>query len=756
MLLHFRDSGYTNEVPTAIFCMAKHKKKSKRGAEEEEGGRSFGLGISQETRNSIAGIFCFLVVAVSILAFFGKAGTAGVYFDMTARSLFGWGFFIIPVAFAMLGVAFIKSIHRKVALSAILGTLLFVLSVLGVFYSVGETDPAGRIIQGGYLGVALGWPLLSFVGFWATMVILGAFVVVSVLLALDVPIYQLFMRSSEEDDKAHEEVMKERDIEKLVVKSGGKPIEEKAVAALAPSKPKEEVKQSEFVIRAMKSANWRLPPTEFLSADQDHASSGDINASAGIIKRTLANFGIEVEMGEVSVGPTVTQYTMRPAIGVKLSRITTLASDLSLALAAHPIRIEAPIPGKSLVGIEVPNKKVSLVGMRSMLESEEYRKSKFMLPLALGRDVSGEAVFSGLDKMPHILIAGQTGSGKSVTIHDIILSMLYKYGPELLRFIMVDPKRVELPLYDGIPHLLKPVITENKKVPPVLKQLVMEMDQRYARLSEAKVRDVVSFNEWATKKDHPIMPYIVVVIDEMADLMKTFGKEVEPAIVRLAQMARAVGIHLILATQRPEVSVLTGLIKANVNARVALRVANQLNSRIILDTNGAETLLGNGDMLFVGSDTAQPRRLQGPFVATHEIEEVVKFIKTQAEEVGLESETDQLAESFDKPAGAPGMGMGLNGGGDDDVDDERYEEAKNLVIELQKASASLLQRRMGLGYARAARMLDILESKGVIGPGDGAKPRTVFVTREGSVVGGPQLNVESAVHADTPAAERTE
>ena len=738
--------------------MAKHKKKGRRNGDEEDKRGSFGLGISQETRNSIAGIFCFLIVIVSILAFIGKAGSAGIYFDLTARSLFGWGFFIVPVAFAMLGVAFIKSIHRKVAISALLGTLLFVLSVLGVFYSIGEGDAATRIVQGGYLGIGLGWPLLSFLGFWATMVILAGLVIVSILLTLDVPIYQLFMRSSQEEDEAHEAVMKEKDIEKLVVKSGGKMLDERAMAAsAAPAFKKEEVKQSEFVIRALKSGNWRTPPTEFLSEDQDHASSGDINASAAIIKRTLANFGIEVEMGEVSVGPTVTQFTMRPAVGVKLSRITTLASDMSLALAAHPIRIEAPIPGKSLVGIEVPNKKVSLVGMRSMLESDEYRKSKFMLPLALGRDVAGEAVFAPLDRMPHLLIAGQTGSGKSVTIHDIILSMLYKYGPELLRFIMVDPKRVELPLYDGIPHLLKPVITENKKVPPVLKQLVMEMDQRYARLSEAKVRDVVGYNEWATKKDTPIMPYIVVVIDEMADLMKTYGKEVEPAIVRLAQMARAVGIHLILATQRPEVSVLTGLIKANVNARVALRVANQLNSRIIIDTNGAESLLGNGDMLFVGSDTSQPRRLQGPFVATHEIEAVVKFIKTQAEEIGLEAETDQLADSFDKPAGTtPGMGMGLNGSSGSDVDDERYEEAKALVIDLQKASASLLQRRMGLGYARAARMLDILESNSIIGPGDGAKPRQVFVAKDGSVIGGPMLNGESGVHADTPGAERTQ
>jgi S-DNA-T family DNA segregation ATPase FtsK/SpoIIIE len=742
-------NGYSRD-----FLMAKGKKKVKKNDESDGGGSGISLGISQETRNSIAGIFCFLIVVVSILAFVNKAGTAGVYFNMGARSLFGWGFFIVPVAFAMLGVAFIKSVHRKIAVSALAGTLLFVLACLGVFYIIGEGDSPARIIQGGYLGVALGWPLLTFLGFWAALVILVGLFIVSVLLALDLPIYSLFMRSTPEEDEAKEQEMKEKDIEKLVVRSGGKPLQEQPMIAAPAAKKEEPPKEREFVIKALKAGNWKLPPTDFLSKDQDHASSGDINANAAIIKRTLANFGIEVEMGEVSVGPTVTQYTMRPAVGVKLSRITTLGSDLSLALAAHPIRIEAPIPGKSLVGIEVPNKKVSLVGLRNMLDAEEFRKSKFMLPLGLGRDVSGEAVFTGLDKMPHLLIAGQTGSGKSVTMHAIILSMLYKYGPELLRFIMVDPKRVELPLYDGIPHLLKPVFTDNKKVPAILKQLVMEMDQRYARLSEAKVRDLLGFNEWAAKKDQPIMPYIVVVIDEMADLMKTFGKDVEPAIVRLAQMARAVGIHLILATQRPEVSVLTGLIKANITARIALRVANQLNSRIILDTGGAEALLGNGDMLFVGSDSPNPRRLQGPFVATHEIEEVVRFIKTQGEELGLQAEIDQLAESFAAPvpSGIPGMsGMG----GDNDVEDDRYDEAKGLVIELQKASASLLQRRMGLGYARAARMLDILESKGVIGPGDGAKPRQVYVGKDGMITGGPMTHVETGVHSDTPEAEGT-
>ncbi len=733
------------------FVVAKNHRKRRKHNDDEEGGSGFSIGVSQETRNSIAGVFCFLIVIVSILAFLDRAGTAGAYFSQGVTLLFGWGFFIVPVAFAMLGMAFIKSIHRQIALSAVLGTLLFVLAVLGIFYSIGTTDTAGRILQGGYLGVVLGWPLYTFIGFIATMVVLIGLVFVSILLTLDVPVYQLFMRTTPEEEEAKEQEMKEKDIEKLVVRSGGKPIGEQPMAVPATPTPKKEEK--EFVVKAFKSGNWRLPPTEVLSEDQDHASSGDINAAATIIKRTLANFGIEVEMGEVSVGPTVTQFTMRPAVGVKLSRITALSSDLSLALAAHPIRIEAPIPGKSLVGIEVPNKKVSLVGLRNILEAEQYRKSPFLLPLALGRDVSGEAVYAGLDKMPHLLIAGQTGSGKSVTIHALILSMLYKYGPEVLRFILVDPKRVELPLYDGIPHLLRPVITETKKVPAVLKQLVVEMEQRYVRLQEAKVRDVVGYNEWAMKKDQPLMPFIIVVIDEMADLMKTYGRDAEPAIVRLAQMSRAVGIHLILATQRPEVSVLTGLIKANINARIALRVANQLNSRIIIDGAGAETLLGNGDMLFVGSDTAQARRLQGPFVATHEIEAVVKFIRTQAQELGMAAEADELAEQFESQTAKPGSGMGLNG--DSEAEDERYDEARALVIELQKASASLLQRRMGLGYARAARMLDILESKGVIGPGDGAKPRQVFISRDGNVIGGPQLNGESAVHADSQDAERT-
>jgi len=739
-----------NEWVEKAFCVAKKKKKRKN---DDDG---FSIGISQETRNSIYGILSFLVAIVSVLAFADLAGTAGQYINLTARTLFGWGFFIVPVAVSMLGIAFIKNLHQQIATSAVIGTILFVLSVQGAFYAFGEGMMGERIVQGGYIGTILGHPLVIFVGFAATMIILAALVVISFMLALDMSFIGLMFWHREESDEdtandderasATQRIPVKNDLEDLVVNKGGKPIGE--VLPVTP-KPKKE-SEDNFVIKHFDAGDWKLPPLDVLSEDEETATTGDINATASIIKRTLQNFGIDVEMGEVSVGPTVTQFTVRPAVGVKLARITALNQDLALALAAHPIRIEAPIPGKSLVGIEVPNKKVATVGLRNMLEIEEFQKSKYLLPLAVGRDVAGKAVYYGLDRMPHLLIAGTTGSGKSVALHGLILSLLYKYSPDMLKFILVDPKKVEMPLYDGIPHLITPVITDNKKVLGALKWTVSEMDRRYQKLSEAKVRDIMSYNEKMAKKDDAFMPFIVIVVDELADLMATYGRDVEAAIVRLAQMARAVGIHLVLATQRPSVNVITGLIKANISSRVALRVISQVDSRTILDMSGAEKLLGYGDMLFVTGETANPRRLQGPLVTAGEIEAVVDFIKTQADELELEGADDDLSVDLDGPSGGGGMDD------DSDVDDEKYQEAKELVIELQKASASLLQRRLGLGYARAARMLDTLEAKGIIGPGDGAKPRQVYVDREGNMTGGPTLRTASGIHADTNDAEVTE
>ena len=724
--------------------MVRLKKKEKQGKVKEERGSRFDL--AQETKNSIWGIGSFILTILSILSFVGKAGWAGEGFNIFARSLFGWGFFIVPVAFMLLGFSFIKSISRKIYNSAVLGTLLFVLSVLATFYIFGNGSFDTRVDQGGYLGVIFGLPLLSSLGFSASLIILLAFVVIALLMSLNVPLYGLLSKDKEDEEKA---------IEKVVIKKGTEVVNEKKqeIKPVLASKPIKTEAEKEFVVKSFKKGKWALPPIELLHEDQEEAVTGDINASASIIKRTLGNFGIDVEMGEVSIGPTVTQFTMRPAVGVKLSRITTLNSDLSLALASHPIRIEAPIPGKALVGIEVPNKKVAIIGLRNMFDHDDYKKSKYYLPLAMGRDVSGSPIFAGLDKMPHLLVAGATGTGKSVSINTILLSMLYKYSPDILKFILIDPKRVELTLYNDIPHLITPVITDKNKVLGALKWAVSEMDRRYDSLSKSGSKDLLSYNTKMDERGEPIMPFIVIVIDEMADLMASYGRDLEAAIVRLAQMSRAVGIHLVLSTQRPSVEVITGLIKANITSRVAFQVASQIDSRTILDMAGAEKLLGKGDMLFLAGDVAKPRRLQGAMVTEKEVKDVVKFLKAQSENIELDEETD-LKVDFNATSNAAG---GFIGGGDSDVDDDLYSEAKETVILAGKGSASLLQRRLHVGYARAARLLDILEEKGVIGPGDGAKPREVYIRQDGTVAQEPiQLTGATGINADTPEAEQEE
>ena len=704
--------------------------------------------ISQETKNSIWGILSLSLAVLSILSFVGKAGTAGMLFSLAARSLFGWGFFIVPVAFIVLGAAFIKSSSRQIYHNAVFWTGLFIFSFLALFYIFGGGNFDARLVQGGYFGIILGFPLLYSLGFWASLLILLVLVVVALLVALNVPLYRLIKKEEE------------RLVDKVIIKKGNAVVTESSerpqppkLAPVAKS-AKVELTDKEFVIKNLKRGKWTLPPLELLRRDQDEAVTGDINASANIIKRTLGNFGIDVEMGEVSVGPTVTQFTMRPAVGVKLSRITTLNSDLSLALASHPIRIEAPIPGKSLVGIEVPNKKVSTVGLRDMFEHEEYKKSKFFFPLSVGRDVSGSPVFAGLEKMPHLLVAGATGTGKSVCINSLLLSMLYKYSPDIFKLILVDPKRVELTLYNGIPHLVTPVITDNKKVLGALKWAISEMDRRYDTLSKTASKDIFSYNAKIAEKsgrdddDTQTMPFIVIVIDELADLMASYGRDVEAAIVRLAQMSRAVGIHLILSTQRPSVEVITGLIKANITSRVAFQVASQVDSRTILDMSGAEKLLGRGDMLFMAGDVAKPRRLQGANVTEKEVKDVVKFLKTQAEELEVGEGEGELHVDFNA-TGSFGEGGGFSGA--DDADDPLYNDAKAVIIAAGKASASLLQRRLKVGYARAARLLDILEENGIIRPGEGAKPREVYARSESSPVADVNL-----ISADTSEAEKEE
>ncbi len=425
----------------------------------------------------------------------------------------------------------------------------------------------------------------------------------------------------------------------------------------------------------------------------------------------------------MNVGPTVTQYQLKPTEGVKLNQITSRSDDLALALAAHPIRVEAPIPGKAAVGVEVPNKVTAKVTLRQVIENEKFKKRDSNLMLALGLDVAGMPITVDLKKLPHLLIAGATGSGKSVCIHAIITTFIFENSPKDLRFILVDPKRVEFTAYNGIPHLLTPVIVDVDKTVNILKWSIAEMERRFRIFQDMGARDLESYNERAKKGTatqtadgikHEPLPNIVIIIDELSDLMSQAANEVEGAIVRLAQMARATGIHLIIATQRPSVNVITGIIKANVPARIAFAVASQVDSRTIIDQSGAEKLLGSGDMLYLGGETTKPKRVQGVFLSDKEIRDVTEFLKR-----GGQAIYDQSISEF-KPKGS-------HAGDGGEAEDSMYDEAKEVVVRAGKASASLLQRRLKVGYARAARLLDILEANGVIGPAEGAKPREVYL-----------------------------
>jgi S-DNA-T family DNA segregation ATPase FtsK/SpoIIIE len=519
-----------------------------------------------------------------------------------------------------------------------------------------------------------------------------------------------------------------------------------------PSEIKDEKEMSNINDSLIASATMTLsgkeytpPPLSLLERDKGKPEVGDIKANANIIKRTLQNFGVQVEMDEISVGPSITRYALKPAEGVKLSKILGLQNNLSLALAAHPIRIEAPIPGKSLVGIEVPNSTKTMVGLGSLLSQPEYQNSPDPLLIALGKGVSGKMYYENLAKMPHALIAGTTGSGKSVMIHNVVTSLLYKNSPENLRFIFIDPKRVELTLYNKIPHLLTPVITDPKKAILALKWAGKEMARRYDILEKYAVQNIDSYHKnilapaveifkKEAKKDEKMsldaMPYIVIIIDELADIMQAYPRELEAGIVRLAQMSRAVGIHLILSTQRPSVNVITGLIKANIPTRLALQVASQIDSRTILDARGAEELLGSGDMLFLTGRMSSAQRVQSPNITEAETKKVVKYLIDNMDYI---PDTIQLGPQ-EQEAGSGtnaifSSAFNTDGMNDDDIedDDDLYEDAKASVIEAKKASTSYLQRKLRVGYSRAARLMDILEKRGVIGPADGAKAREILV-----------------------------
>jgi S-DNA-T family DNA segregation ATPase FtsK/SpoIIIE len=682
---------------------------------------------------------CFFCVAVIItLAGFDAAGPAGNLLHQGLHFLLDWGYFILPLTLAFAGCVLLFAKRRKLLTMTLIGAGLLILSVLGLIDILVPPDP-GALGAGGLLGLALGSLHVPF-GNVAAVIINCFILIIAIIVTANVPL-SAFLPAHTDEEEEDDELIVTGEAETSDKGQATRDKERKDKTAVAPAiiEPKE-LKNGlgQKKGKTPTFANYVPPPLSLLSTDSTKPTTGDLLANANIIKRTLESFGIPVDMGEINVGPAVTRYTLKPAEGVKLSRITALNPDLALTLAAHPIRIEAPIPGKSLVGIEVPNKAAALVRLGSLMNYPDFQKIGPM-GFVLGRDVSGEPNFANIEKMPHMLIAGATGSGKSILVHSILISLLYKNSPQTLKMILIDPKRVELSVYEGIPHLVSPVITDNKKAAGVFRWAIAEMERRYETLQHAGCRDIKSYN--AGHGNEPL-PYVLIAIDELADLMTSFGREVEGSIVRLAQMARATGIHLLLATQRPSVDIITGLIKANIPARVALQVASQIDSRTILDGPGAEKLLGHGDLLFISAELSKPKRIQGAFVSEDEIKKVTSFIRDNNKGDVAEAAASM---KFD-PAGGSGHGVteeqaaGLssrpqsfddflsNEGGDDDGDD-LFDEALAVVAEAKKASASLLQRRLKVGYARAARLLDIMESGGYIGPGDGAKPRDVNIEK---------------------------
>ena len=689
-------------------------------------------------KNYIYAGLCLIFALIFAFAFAKAAGTIGNNLESLFSFLFGNAVYVVPVIFLMASVLLLWKDNPYLNKEKYIGFLLiaFLIEASAIFgiaelrFMGVENFDLGYSGLGGFVGYIISLIIMKGFGFWVTVSILIILTSTTLIILLE-PLF----------NKLKEKKLEEVIIEEEEIKPVKKKKEEKLILKLPliPNlKKKKEVPIKEEVIKVVQRKTYspyEAPPISILSKRIAKPESGDTKLNSNTIKRTLHNFGISVEMDEVNVGPTVSQYTLKPAEGVKLSKITNLANNLALDLATPSIRIEAPIPGRSLVGIEIPNKKRVPVGLREMLADKQFKDSDSPLLFALGKDVRGELVYADLADMPHLLVAGTTGSGKSICLNCIILSLIYRNGPDDMKFVMVDPKKVEFPVYNPINHLMCPVISNADETIIALKWLVQEMERRFEVLRDAGNRDILTYNKkW--KEGMEKMPYIVVIIDELADLMMARGKELESYIVRLAQKARAVGIHLILATQRPSVEVITGLIKANISSRIGLKVASQIDSRTMLDSAGAEKLLGKGDLLFQSKDSSNLRRIQGPFVSENEIKDVVNFIETrkikeEAENpekyLEIEKESDNsLKAVLEEAQLSPETQI------DQFLSDEDplYNQAKQIVIQTRKASTSYLQRKLGVGYARAARLIDSLEERGIVGPQEGSRQREVYIKEE--------------------------
>jgi S-DNA-T family DNA segregation ATPase FtsK/SpoIIIE len=746
--------------------------------------------INPRLRSEVVGIFLLsagIISIISILDF--NTGSIGLYISKFLKYTFGVGAFVIPLLMMIIGGFYIKTDHGIIYSVRFWGLSLLYISLLGLahHFLISENKeilPESLVSGGGVVGGMLLFILRKFFGFYGSFVLLISSSLCGILIATTWSLYQTFVSAKEKTQQglstAIEQIEKvgkfynqEKDRKFAKINNKQESPQETAVleqvASLAEKplldrlleqaalqeqeesrsktrveEPIHQVQESNIEIKAKQVAKGKiendhsvlepetkpfagyiLPPLSLLQKSTNQTDSKrakEVANNAKILENTLESFNVKAKMIHISQGPTVTRYELEPAPGVKVSKIVNLADDIALSLAASGVRIEAPIPGKAAIGIEVPNKVLASVPLRDVLETDEFLKSKSKLIVALGKDIAGQTITADLGKMPHLLVAGSTGSGKSVCINTLLTSILFKATPEEVRLILVDPKVVELTSYNGLPHLLTPVVTDAQKAAAALRWAVQEMERRYEMFAAAGVRDIGRYNELID--NFPVgegssgekIPYILIIIDELADLMMVSPVDVEDAIIRLAQKARAAGIHMVLATQRPSVDVITGLIKANVPSRIAFAVSSQIDSRTILDMAGAEKLLGKGDMLFYPIGMSKPLRVQGAFIADSEVEQLTEYIKKQIEPPEY-MEGITACEGTTKGENSPSV-----------FEDELFEEAVRIIMELNQASASMLQRKFRIGYTRASRLIDTMEEMKIIGPNMGSKPRDIIMT----------------------------
>ncbi|MBF1023670.1 MAG: DNA translocase FtsK 4TM domain-containing protein [Candidatus Nanogingivalaceae bacterium] len=700
-----------------------------------------------------------LLVVLSLLlvvAWFGVGGPVLGWLHKATLSMLGYAMYGLPILLIYIAVEIFRAENNRLPLAMKLAAILEVVWLSGLF---GLVKTPARQEAGGFIGdtanramSAMVDPGIAALIYVVLIVITALFITQTSPFTVIKKVAEAFKRDHSEDDNnaavmkkaAREDAASAKSSSDIKLNAGVPTVDPvtpkdrrtSPLSSLRGSVARDKAAEEQAALVAAHDPNWQAPSLDLLEKKQSPADAGDIRQNAQIIHDTLAEFNIDVEMEDANIGPKVTQYTLRPPSGVKLTRITALETNIALNLAAQSLRIEAPIPGQKAVGIEVPNRRAADVRLYGVLDSKQWKNAREPLSFAIGKDISGEAVVGELNKMPHMLIAGQTGSGKSVMINTLLTSLLYRNSPSDMKLILVDPKQVEMAPYEDIPHLLTPVITEPEKTISALKWAVNEMERRYKLLAAEKIRDIKGYNQrLATRaKKIPVadadgniqqhedgaMPYIVIVIDELADLMMVAARDVEALIVRLAQKARAVGIHLVLATQRPSVDVITGLIKANVPARIGFTVASQVDSRTILDQIGAEKLLGQGDMLLYTPSMSKPKRIQGAWVTDDEVNKITDHLRMQS----APQYNDEVVAQPVQLNGKGGIAVDFGG----NSEDEAFMDAVRVVIEGGKASTSYLQRRLRIGYGKAARLIEEMEERGIVGPANGSKARDVLVS----------------------------